>query len=446
MIGSSFHIPTVLGRIRVFLLDAFWIVPALATIAALLLARWTSTLDYTTPIRFGGLLTTSGPSGARDMVQTVANSSLSVVTLVFSIMIVVLQVAGSQYSPRLPAQFLRDMTTQVVLGIFVFTFVFSLSIVRSIGAASDFVPTFAVTACFLAAIFCVAAFIHFIHHTVHSMRVEMVLDHIREETVSTLRRRQRRHDPSVEFAEMPIIPDHAAPLFCPVVGTLQNLDGSGLVETAKSEGVVVCFVVLNGDTLAAGTPIAWIWKGDAKPRSDCMERLDKRIRKIIQLGNERTFRSDFGFGIIQLIDIALRSLSTAVNDPTTACMSIRAIEGVMSELARGNPRTRHFCDDDGELRVVVPERSFADYLGDAVGSISRAAPDDVMVGKALLGLLHDLAYAARSVRHKSAVAAQVTRVEQLCLNAMTDDCDRSEIRVSVMRSRRALRGEPPVYL
>lgn len=444
MNGAPIYWPMALRRVQIFLLNAFWIAPGIAATAAIFMARSVSKMDYTTPMRFGGLMTTSGPAGARDMVQTVTTSSLTVVTLVFSIMVVVLQVAGSQYSPRLPAQFLRDTSTQLVLAVFVFTFVYSLSIVRSIGANNDFVPNFAVTTCFLAVITCMAAFIYFVHHIVHSVRIEKVLRHVERETIRSLGRLVEGTGTALPSSRVPAIPKTAKPLKATFSGTIQRIDGHGLVEQARAQRLVVCFVVRAGDVVAEGTPIAWAWSDQPFAAPGDTDALGRRLRSVILWGEERVFFEDFGYGITQLVDIALRALSPAINDPTSACMAIRSLETVFAQVARKDPRTSVLRDVDGKMRVVIPRQDFSLLMTDAVGSLCHAAEDDAAVLRSLALMLGALAYAVIDNRQRAVVSAQLTRIESHALDAVQDITDRERIKLAIRDARRALGGAPPV--
>ena len=111
------------GRLRMLIHQAFWIFPMIAIFGGILAATFVSKLKFTTSASLGGLLETGGPVGARNLVETVASTSLTVVTMTFSVTIVALQVAAAQYSPRVPRQFIRDRATQLTLAVFIFTFV-----------------------------------------------------------------------------------------------------------------------------------------------------------------------------------------------------------------------------------------------------------------------------------------------------------------------------------
>ena len=170
----------ILGRLRMRVHRAFWIAPMLAIFGAIATAASVARLDFTTSASLGGVLTTGGPVGARNLVEIVATTSLTVVTIAFSVTIVALQVAAAQYSPRVPRQFIRDRATQFVMAVFIFTFVYSLTVLRSIHEKEGFVPQFAVTLAFLFALASVVAFVYFIHHIVHAVRIEQVLRQVEE--------------------------------------------------------------------------------------------------------------------------------------------------------------------------------------------------------------------------------------------------------------------------
>jgi len=328
--------PTVLlGRMRMAYRQSFWIFPMSAILGGIGTAYFVARLDFTTSASLGGLLTTGGPVGARNLVETVASTSLSAATIVFSVTIVVLQVAAAQYSPRVPRQFIRDRTTQLVLAVFIFTFVYSLAVLRSIHENAQIVPQFAVTLAFLFALISVAAFVYFIHHIVHAMRIEQILRNVEQRTIAAITANYRERSAEDPKPALPDIPEHAVPVLATYSGIIQRIDASYLVDYAREHDLVIRFVRELGDQAVMDTALAWVWKrvpGDEPPDPD--GELRSKIFKALQLGEERSIQADVAFGLTQLVDIALRAVSSAINDPTTACASIRSAEIVLVQLCK----------------------------------------------------------------------------------------------------------------
>lgn len=441
---QNINIPTRVGRLRVHLGHALWVFPGVATVVGLVLAAFVSEYGNATPATLVAVLTTGGPEGARDTVKIIASASLAATTLVFSLTVVALQIAASQYSPRLPRQFLRDRSTQAVMGLFILTFVYSLAVLRSIDASAEFVPQQAVTLSFLLGLAVVGAFVYFIHHIVHAIRVEQILNDIETKTVAALRRNHVRLEQSDPRPEKPVIPERAVPILVHRSGVIQRFDAADLVDTAQHHDVVIRFVRLMGQHVVADAPLAWAWTREEAARPPDPEELRPEVLEVVQLGAERTLQADVAFGIIQLVDVALRAVSPAVNDPTTACTALQYSAVVLVQLCRYRLGDELFHDPTGHLRVAIPRRAFPAYLEMVVAPMRRACPDDVSVMLSLMEMLADVGRAALdSDEQRDAVSGQLETVVRACTDAVPEKSDRQQLEDAADEVERALAGEPP---
>lgn len=437
------NLATRVGRLRVRLGHALWVFPAVSCVGALLVAGWVSHLNYTTAPSLGGLLTTGGAVGARDTVQIIASSSLAATTLVFSITVVALQIASAQYSPRLPREFLRDRGTQVVMGVFIFTFAYSISVLRSISAQDEFVPQFAVTLAFLFSLASLAAFVYFIHHIVHAIRVEQIMKDVQTKTVGALEGNHPRREQSDPSPDKPEIPDRAVPILVRRSGVIQRFDAAALVGFAERRDIIVRFVRVLGDQVVADTPLAWAWSADEATQPPDPEEVKPRILEVVQLGGERTLQADVAFGVTQLVDIALRAVSPAVNDPTTACNAIEYLANVMVRLCRHRLGDLLFHDPAGALRVAIPQHTFPMYLDLASSPIRRVAAGDPAVMTSLLQMLADVGRASKGGDQREAVAAQLELVRAAAAQEISAKADLETVDRAAKEVERALAGEPP---
>ncbi|MEX6507467.1 DUF2254 domain-containing protein [Jiella sp. M17.18] len=442
------HLKTLAARLEIALANAVWLVPVLAAVSGLIIAKGLTEAKISLPKAFGILLSTGGAVGARDLVRTVATTSLTVATLVFSIAMVVLQLASSQYSPRLPGQFLRNRGTQVIIGTFIFTFVYSLAIVRAIRASQEFVPSFAVTVAFLLILCCVVALIIFIHHVVQSIRVESILAYIEGKTGKAIERtfeklEENDRDNEEKGHADAAIPEHAAPILIEESGIVRRIDGNDLVRFARRRGLVLRLVKKLGQHVAAGTAIGWAWSEDPDSRAPPAEDVRDELSVAVQLSGDRTLKDDVEFGFVQLVDIALRALSPAINDPTTACNAIRSLEILLVKLTGFRLGDRFFFDEDERLRVIVPQPTFADLLDRVITPIRQAAPDDTSVALCLCELLTDLARAARNEGQCETLREQLQRVRQAYGEGAQQDVDAERLEASLVEVELALSGRKP---
>ncbi|GAB5350182.1 DUF2254 domain-containing protein [Alteriqipengyuania sp. 357] len=434
-----------LGRIRMAVRQAFWIFPMIAIFAGILTATFVARLNFTTSASLGGLLSTGGPVGARNLVETVASTSLTVVTITFSVTIVALQVAAAQYSPRVPRQFIRDRATQLTLAVFIFTFVYCLAVLRSIREDTQVVPQFAVTLAFIFALISVAAFVYFIHHIVHAIRIEQILRNVEERTVEALGSNYERREKDDPEPRLPEIPDRAVPIMTTSSGIIQRINAELLLDYAAAQDLVIQYVYMLGDQAVKDTALAWVWTCDPDGRlPDPEGELGPRIAKTVQFGRERSVQADVAFGLTQLVDIALRAVSTAINDPTTACASIRSAEIVLVQLCKHRLGNLLLRDGDGVVRVAVPRRNFASYLDMVVTPLRRTCPADMAVMLRLSEMLADVGRAAvESDEQSEHVAHQMALVERAVARAVAEDEDVRKIGEAADAVETALSGKPP---
>ncbi len=398
-----------LGRMRERLAHALWVLPTFAALIAFALPIALAAVDIRIPPgALHGLLLTGFPEGAQRLVETVSGTSITIVSLVFSLTVVALQVAAQQYSPRLPQQFLRDRGTQVVIALFVGVFTYSVSLLRIIRTRQGQVgvPNLAVTVAFVLALAMMAGIIYFIHHLVHSIRVEVIMQQLLDETLVSIRRNYGEWDGSDPEVEHPTIPDRARPVNANDSRVIQDFEASELVTVAAKHDIVVRFVRQLGDKVIEGTPLAWVWSVDEDAACPDIDEIRQPVLEVTQLGLERSLKSDAAFGITQLVDIALRASSPAINDPTTALQSIEHLSVIIVELASHRVGSQTFRDDKGYLRVMCPGRDFPAYLDLSISQLRRAAGDECDIVSALMRLLVDVARAVVADEQHEAIVDQ----------------------------------------
>lgn len=372
----------------------FWAVPAACVLASLAVgivlpqveASWrTTSLQYV----FQG-----GPDGARGLLGTIATAMISVTGLVFSITMVVLQLASSQFTPRVLGGFLQNRVVQATLGIFISTFVFALTVTRYVRGANDteqFVPQISVTVAFLMVLACMALFLAFIHHITLSIQVSHVISQIGSRTV----RLADRMYTAPAGADAPAFGPTWSPapgtphvsLEAPRHGVITHVDYGGLVRLARERDVVVTIDRPVGQFLVEGQHLLRIWGG---PAEDQGREGNRRFYRHIGLGSQREMRQDVAFGIRQLVDIADRALSPGVNDPTTAVQCLDELHRILRLLLQRASPSPYIADGDGRVRVVHHPQAIPDLLQLAVLEIARSGKDTLQVPERLRALLEDL--------------------------------------------------------
>lgn len=381
---------------REYVRSSLWVLPTVAVLAALALGTWLSSLppdiglEMLTP-----LVPAVGPDGARSLLGTVAGAVITVTSLVFSLTVVALQLAASNYSPRLLRSFVRDLGNQVVLATFLATFAYSYAVLRTIRAGTDggdpFVPSLAVDLLLFFVLASIAALVYFIHHLTQSIRVERILDAVLDETMEII---ERAEEASVRVPREPLpdVPAAAVPLPALRSGDVQALELDQLARRAEKADVIVRLRPAVGDHIVKGTKLAWVWPraGGRRLSSEEVRHIAHALEDGMQVGRERTMQQDVAYGVRQLVDIALRAISPAVNDPTTAGQAVDRLGVILGALIVRPLPNRLLRDAHGVVRVAMPTESFRDYLDLACDQIRHYGSDDPVLQRTVLQMLSEV--------------------------------------------------------
>ena len=380
--------------------EPFWVVPATWSVLSVVLGLAVPQLDDATrrhlPLLFDG-----GVESARSVLSTIAGAMISVTGLVFSITIVVLQLASSQFSPRVLATFLQDRLTQHTLGVFAASFLFALTVLRSIddnGSSEVAVPQLAVTLSFVFVLGAVAMFLAFIHHITQSISVATVIKRVGDETRQLLKssetRRGRLPDTTPDLPQL----EGQTVLTAPRSGYLDRLDPDLLCRTAGQHGVRLEVLHPLGTFVAEGAPVVLVHGASAAPWVE-------GVWSGLTIQRERTMEQDVTFGIRRLVDIAERALSPGVNDPTTAVQAVDELHDLLRRIVAQTTVVGIYADQDGVPRLLTSEHTFGDLLDLAVDEIALYGRDGLQIPARLDRMLTDLEVAATPA-HRDAVRAK----------------------------------------
>lgn len=391
----------------------FWAVPAAWTIGALVvgvfLPQLEDALNVDIPYVFQG-----GPEGARGLLGTIATGMISMTSLVFSITMVILQLASSQFTPRVLGGFLESRVTQFTFGVFIASFVFALTVTRSVrgdyGDTSVFVPKTSVTVAFLLVLASVGFFLAFIHHITSSIQVSQVISRIGERTLSLAETLYAATDDDVPTTGPTWSPEPGTPRV-PVGtedrhGMITHVDYELLVKVATEHDVVVTIDREVGEFLAEGQHLFRVWGVE-----DLDEDTRKKLFRAVGLGHEREMQQDVGFGIRQLADIADRALSSGVNDPTTAVQVIDELHRVLRRLVQREAPSPYIADDQGQVRVIHRPQSIEGHLALAVDEIIHYGGDSLQVPRRLRAMLVDLQDVTRE-RYRTVIDDAIERLDR----------------------------------
>jgi len=364
---------------------SLWFVPTICTIVAAALALLLIWVSELTDLDVTGmpLVFSAGVDGARAMLQAIAGSIITVAGVIFSITIVALQLTSTQFSPRVLRNFLSDRSNQIVLGVFVGTFIYTLLVLRSIRSqdedVSAFVPSIAITGALVLTLVSMGMLIYFIHHISVRIQVTSIVASVAEDSLETIRRMSERWKPAEDRAWQPVAADGAvtvppsgavppgavspSEVLLPAreSGYLQFVDIGHLVDVAREAGGRLRLLVAPGAWVQAGVPCAAFMPpntvGDVDP-----DGLADEIEEAFGIGHERSMAEDAAFGIQQLVDVAIKALSPSVNDPTTAMNCIDRLVQVLVAAGSEPDPPRVFADADREPRLEIPFPGFDELV------------------------------------------------------------------------------------
>lgn len=417
--------------------------PALVGIAigglAVALVEWPGAFSgVPSALLFGG-----DAEAARSVLTTVAASVMTVAGLTFSITIVALQLASTQFSPRVLRTFFSDRITQVTAGTFIGIVGYALLVLRAVRTGTDggppTVPRFAVTVAIALCLVALVLLLVLVQHVAGLVQVSRITARIAEATHDRLARRYPgRFGTGQEQEPLRRVAGwrdggEAMRIVATRSGFVRRVE-PGRLGRRSTPPLRAHVLVAPGDFVARGQALLDVWPHDATVDDD-------RLREVVHIATERTLEQDVGFGIRQLADVALRALSPSVNDPTTAITCIGYLRSILVDLAgRDCPPARHRLVGDRE--VVTVERGFTEYRA-PLREIGRAARSDPRVTTVLLDACEAIADAARQAGARDRAAAVLSEGVDIAGDALTavpDEGGRSAMRVRLVRLDRCLRA------
>lgn len=439
-------IPPVKGRFastRDRLRTQLWPLPVagvvLAVVAGVLMPHVDAHLDpglpaWATALFFGG-----DAGAARDLLDAISTSLITVTSLTFSLTVVTLQLASSQFSPRLLRTFTSDVFVQTTLTIFLSTFTFALTILRAVRSEDSggvaVVPRISVTLAFVLVIVSVLGLVLFLAHLARQIRVETMLRDVHNDAGATVQSSTDPLDKSRPPPTLPHPPPHAIDITAPSSGFMTSIREHELLSAATNADAVLRIDRYPGNAIVEGVPIGVAWSTTGGLVGDAFERLQSAVRGAIRVGYERTAAQDVGYGLRQLTDVANKALSPAINDPTTAIHALGHISAILCQLAGRDLRSIVLRDSANHIRVVLSRPSFGEVLDAAITQPRRYGSSDPQLLSRILQLLEELAW---HLDDATPIRQQLERLRATVEHSDFDATERGQLADAAKRVEQAI--------
>lgn len=422
--------------------ESFWFLPTLLVAGAIALSLAMIQLDRATSGRNAvaalGWTFTRGPEGSRAVLSTVAGSMMTIASVTFSITIVALQLASSQFGPRLLRNFIRDRGNQVSIGTFIATFTYCLLVLRTVNGTQgqQFVPHIAVTVGLVLALISLGVFIYFVHHAATSIQVENVIAGVSRDLHRAIERlypgiTDREPPGPSSDAELPRgFEEDSSPIGAPQSDYLQAIDLDALVAVACEHDALIAL---------SGRPGQFFFRGGELARVGLAGRLDDELAEAVRgcfyFGPRRSLNQDVEFAVDQLVEVAVRALSPGINDPFTAINCVDRLGAALCALAARSIPSPYRFDDEGRLRVVADASTVAGIVDASFNQIRQAARLDASVTLRLLETVAAVARHTDDPDFRDALRRQADAIHRGSQSGLDDPMDRS---AADLRHRQAI--------
>lgn len=351
----------------------------------------------------------SEPAAVQLVLGTIAGSVMTVVSIVYSVLVVALTLTSVQFSPRILATFIRDRVSQKVIGIFIGTFTYCLLVIRATRTEPEpFVPALSAFLAIVLVLSCLASLLYFIHHMAKGIQANHIVDRIAHDSEQVIDSVLPLRSASTSPEPPPPAPaERARAVRAPSSGYVQLVGTDDLAALAKQEGTTVHLTRAMGQFVPEGGVIALV------DREDLSEEAGRACADAFDIGPHRTMQDDLELGFRLIVDIALKAISPAVNDPSTAATCIDHLGRLLGRVARRGAARRVILDEhEGRALVVMPPAGFDLVIDLAFNQIRQYGKGDMAVLLRMVRALDDLASMTDDEAHRAAIARHADLVRE----------------------------------
>jgi uncharacterized membrane protein len=410
-----------------------WVVPTAVTGAALLVFVLTYSVDrsaYDGHLQLPSWVLNGTADAARLILTTVAAAIITVVGIVFSITIVALTLASTQFGPRMLRNFVRDSGTQLTLGAFVATFCYAVITLVSVGGGGhgDFVPHLSITVVLATTLVDVGVLIYFLNHVATMIQLPVVIAGIAGTLATEIAAQQRSgsfglgalRGPSADEL-LTRLAESGSEIRTPRSGYLQVIRNDSLLRIATSAEAVIHLPYRPGHFLVSGQVMARVWPADAA------NYVEQNLVRGHVTGPYRTLTQDISFGFDQLVEIALRALSPAVNDTFTALTCIDWIGDCLCRISTSWRPQRIRRDATGHIRVIAYQADFDRLVERAFEKIRQCSDGMPAVFIRQLESLAKVIDQTPDKARRAVLLRQADRIHRASMRSVAEPADRDDV-------------------
>lgn len=426
------------------LLATFWFLPVLILVSSVFLSVGLVYLDSILTIPQEGwtrlFLVTSSDS-ARSILSTISGAMIGVAGTVFSVTLVALTLASSQFGPRLIKNFMYVRLNQVVLGSYISTYLYCLLVLNSVKAGDDyhFIPSISILVAILAAIANIILLIVFIHQIASSIQADKVISEISAfiarqvtslfpEKIGEGKEEEEEKVDQSKIAEMQAGYHKRIPIKSPKSGYLQYIASDSLMNIVCRQDAILEIYHRPGGYLVEGMMLGLIYSKEDWEVED----MNKVYRQFV-IGKTKTAQQDLEFSIHQMVEIAVRALSPGVNDPFTALTCIDNLTATMSYLAKAKFPSKYRLDEDGKLRIIADALDFEGVLDAAFNQIRQFSSGTPAVIIRLMEALTTIQQFIDKDEHRKAVIKHAEMTLRIGKQSIKEENDLADLIIRVKK-------------
>lgn len=405
-------------RVRNFLVlirGQLWLLPAFMSVGALVLAylMLSPALTFEALVKADLWWLFSGDAGtARDLLSSLLSGMMTMTSLVVSMTFITLTLAANQLGPRLIWNFIEDRQIQFVLGLFLATIFYIVVVLRSINdtLGPENVPHIAITTATALTLCCLFSLLFYVHKVARTIIADTVVERVSNNLHQSL------DDLLSDDDENPAhsghnLPDHIGWISVGRAGYIQTIDYTQLVHIAKKHDIVLRIPVRAGHfLLQSGNHV------EVLSRHTPRDGFSDKVRSSFIIGPERNAAQDLEYSFRQLVEVALRALSSGIKDPFTVFAVVDHLGKALERLLMKTPQAHHLYDDEHRLRVVATRSDAAGLVGACFDQIRQSSTDQPAVLIHIADTIRKLAEAVDITSVREALLRQLDSLSQAAQN------------------------------